>query len=65
MISVLIKKQIYEVYSFLFYDSRKGKKRMGAGKIGYWLLLLSLFGFLMGAFSCFLCIWEVHYLLRI
>lgn len=51
MIKALLKKQMLEVFSWLYKDRRSGKKRSTKALIGYALLYLALFGFLAIVFA--------------
>lgn len=58
MIRALLKKQMMEVFSWLYQDRKSGKHRTGKGVLGYALLYLLLFGFLgviFGNVANFLC----------
>ena len=46
MTRALFKKQMMEIFSFLFYDKKTGKNRTVRGLVGYGVLFLYLFGFL-------------------
>jgi ABC-2 type transport system permease protein len=46
MTRALLKKQMLEVFSWLYQDSKSGKRRSTKGLVGYGLLYLLLFGFL-------------------
>ena len=46
MTRALFKKQMLEVFSWLYRDSKSGKRRSTKGIVGYGLLYLVLFGFL-------------------
>ena len=46
MTRALFKKQMMEIFSFVFHDKKTGKKRTVKGLIGYSALFLYLFGFL-------------------
>ncbi len=46
MTRALFKKQMLEVFSWLYQDSKSGKRRSTKGIVGYGLLYLLLFGFL-------------------
>lgn len=50
MFKTLLKKQFSEVFSFIFVDRRKGKKRDAGGIILLGALYFALFLFLMGSF---------------
>lgn len=50
MTKALIKKQIMEVFTWVYQDKKTGKNRSRAGIIGYALLYLFLFAFLGGMF---------------
>lgn len=50
MLKTLIKKQLQEIGAFLYYDAKKGVRRSNGKKIGYWLVLLMLFGYLAAMF---------------
>lgn len=51
MIKALLKKQMLEVFSWLYKDRRSGKKRSTKGLIGYTLFYLALFAFLAIIFA--------------
>ena len=46
MTRTLLKKQILEVFSWVYFDTRAGKRRSGNGLLTYLALYLCLFGFL-------------------
>ena len=46
MIKALLKKQIMEVFSWVYFDRKNGKNRSKNGIIGYAALYLLIFGFL-------------------
>ncbi len=46
MTKALFKKQMMEIFSFLFYDRKTGKNRTVKALLGYGVLFLYLFGFL-------------------
>jgi len=46
MTRTLLKKQILEVFSWVYFDTRAGKRRSGKGLFAYLALYLYLFGFL-------------------
>ena len=46
MIKALFKKQMLEVFSWVYFDRKNGKNRSKGGIIGYAALYLLLFGFL-------------------
>lgn len=46
MLTTLIKKQIYEVFSWVYRDNRKGENRKGGAFFGFILLYVFLFGWL-------------------
>ena len=50
MTKALFKKQMMEIFSFLFHDKKTGKKRSKGSLVGYGALFLYLFGFLGVAF---------------
>jgi ABC-2 type transport system permease protein len=50
MIKALFKKQMMEVFSWVYRDKKSGKNRSGAGIIAYALLYLMIFGCLGGVF---------------
>jgi ABC-2 type transport system permease protein len=51
MTRALFKKQMLEVFSWLYRDSKFGKRRSTKGIVGYGLLYLLLFGFLSAIFA--------------
>lgn len=53
MIRALFKKQMMEVFSWIFYDRKAGKTRSKKGIIGYVILYLALFAFLGVIFFTF------------
>ncbi|MBO5883369.1 MAG: hypothetical protein J6Q78_03060 [Clostridia bacterium] len=46
MTKALLKKQILEVFSWLYVNRKSGKRRQGSGLIGYVLLYVIVFGYL-------------------
>ena len=50
MTKALFRKQMMEVFSWLFQDKKSGKNRTKGGIIGFAVLYLLLFGFLGGIF---------------
>lgn len=46
MLKVLIKKQIAESFSFLYYDSKRGVRRSKKQNLMYWPLFVLVFGFI-------------------
>ena len=48
MIRALFKKQLAEVFSFLFMDTRKKARRTGKGLVGYLLLYSVLIAYVSG-----------------
>ncbi len=51
MTKALLKKQMLEVFSWLYQDKKSGKNRTGKGIAGYVLVWLIVFGFLGGVFG--------------
>ena len=47
MTKALLKKQLMEVFSWVYFDRKNGKNRSKGGIIGYAALYLFLFGFLI------------------
>lgn len=50
MTKALFKKQMMEVFSWLYQDKKSGKLRTAKGLAGYILLYLIIFGFLGAVF---------------
>ena len=46
MTKALLKKQMLEVFSWLYVNRKSGKRRQGSGLIGYVLLYVIVFGYL-------------------
>ncbi len=50
MIKPLLKKQLREIFSWILFSRKSGKKRSGASLVGTVLLYIILFGYLAGVF---------------
>lgn len=50
MIKTLLKKQMLESFSWLFYNAKSGKLRKGVGLLGNIILYIAVFGILAGMF---------------
>lgn len=46
MTKALLKKQLLEIFAWVYYNARNGKKRKGIGLVGFAALYIYLFGFL-------------------
>ena len=50
MIKTLLKKQMLESFSWLFYNAKSGKLRKGVGLLGNIILYVAVFGIVAGMF---------------
>lgn len=51
MLKTLIGKQMKEVWAFLYYDAKKGKRRSSKGLVGYGILMFILFAYVAWIFG--------------